>query len=99
MIAKQVIIIRKLTGRKKLPKPVDETLRITGLAASEVLKWPGVTENPMFSLRCFHRGTVAFAMLPGARAGRRIVHRLQNRKRDGLNRALTVPGEAWESAH
>ena len=110
----------KLTGRPKLPKPAEETLRIAGLAAGEILTWPGVTEKPMFGLRCFYRGTAAFAMLPGKRAledAYSIGYKMGNGKeeregrkwrlcvvagpemgnRDGLNRALTVLGEAYES--
>ena len=110
----------KLTGRPKLPKPAEETLRIAVLAAGEILTWPDVTEKPMFGLRCFYRGAAAFALLPNKRAledAYSIGYKMGNGKEepegrkwrlcvvagpemgnsDGLNRALKVLGEAWES--
>ena len=34
----------------------------------EMLRWPGVTTKPMFGMRAFYRGKIAFAMIPEKRA-------------------------------
>jgi hypothetical protein len=54
--------------RPKL-KPVSEEMRkLCFLLGEELLRWPGVSERPMFGMRGFYREDVVFAMLPDKRA-------------------------------
>ena len=92
--------------RPKLPKPTEETRRAAALLAEELLSWPGVTERPMFGMRCFYRSGIVFAMLPDKRAlerpdaigykqgGKWLLHTLD----DNLNAAVATLQLASEAA-
>jgi len=41
--------------------------RISALIGDEILRWPEVTERPMFGMRAFYRKGVVFALLPDKR--------------------------------
>jgi hypothetical protein len=42
--------------------------RACELLAQELMRWPDVSQRPMFGMRAFYRKTVIFSMLPDKRA-------------------------------
>jgi hypothetical protein len=41
--------------------------RLSALLGDELLRWPDVSERPMFGMRAFYRKDTVFALLPAAR--------------------------------
>ena len=100
--------------RPQLARPTEPTRRAAALLADEILGWPGVTQKPMFGMRCFYRSGVVFALLPDKRAlGRAdaIAYKMPKAgaAREGekwlfhtvdeqLHKAIAVLNAAWQAA-
>jgi len=54
-------------SRPKFARASTEMRRISALIGDEILRWPEVTERPMFGMRAFYRKGVVFALLPDKR--------------------------------
>jgi hypothetical protein len=54
-------------SRPKFARASDEMRRLSALLGSELLRWPDVSERPMFGMRAFYRKDTVFALLPAAR--------------------------------
>ncbi len=54
-------------SRPKFARASDEMRRLAALLGEELLRWPDVSERPMFGMRAFYRRDTVFALLPAAR--------------------------------
>jgi hypothetical protein len=78
--------------RPKLPPVAEETSRLSGLIAQELIGWRDVSQRPMCGMRAFYRGDVVFALLLGKRAlenPQAIAYKLPSRGR-------AKAGEKWK---
>jgi len=68
-------------SRPKFARVSEKMRRISALIGDEMLRWPEVTERPMFGMRAFYRDGVVFALLPDKRTMDRpnsIAYKLAN---------------------
>ena len=66
--------------------------RLSALLGDELLRWPDVSEQPMFGMRAFYRKDTVFALLPAARTMDRpnsIAYKLSDNDR------ATREGRKW----
>jgi hypothetical protein len=54
-------------SRPKFARVSEEMRRLSALIGEELMRWPEVTERPMFGMRAFYRKDVVFALLPEKR--------------------------------
>jgi hypothetical protein len=54
-------------SRPKFSRTSEEMRRLSALLGEELLRWPDVSERPMFGMRAFYRKETIFALLPAAR--------------------------------
>ena len=54
-------------SRPKFSRCSEEMRRLSALLGEELLRWPDVSERPMFGMRAFYRKDTVFALLPAAR--------------------------------
>lgn len=54
-------------SRPKFSRLSEEMQRLSALLGEELLRWPEVSERPMFGMRAFYRKEIVFALLPVTR--------------------------------
>jgi hypothetical protein len=62
-----LLMNKRPLSRPKFSRASDEMRRLSALLGDELLRWPDVTERPMFGMRAFYRKDTVFALLPAAR--------------------------------